>query len=120
MQSCYFSITIGKRSDFLILENAIRTLLNCQRCSFFQSASYVDLRLSVLAHLVSGAPRPPPSLLPISVSSPFMLVLLDDGCTLQLKSASVFFDNATTEPTVRIRKKEEVFFTALTRSRQAV
>jgi hypothetical protein len=50
-----------------------------------------------------------------------MLVLLDDGCTLQLKSASVFFEERTNqaEPTARKRKKEEVFSTALTRSRQA-
>jgi hypothetical protein len=116
----YFTITIRKTRDFLRLEHQIRQLLNCQGrvCSFFQSATYVNLRLSIVAYLTAAGAKPAPCLLPIS-TSPFMLLLLDDGCTLLVKTATVFYGDTVTTVPQKIDKKEETFLTALSRSRHS-
>ena len=68
----------------MILENAIRRFLKCQseNCTFFQSAAYIDLRLSVCAFVLHGGKQPSPLVLSIP---PFVLSLQDDGCTITLK-----------------------------------
>ena len=83
--SCLFSITIKKRTDFLVLENIVRELLRCDSmsCSFFQSAAYIQLRLAISAYALQKPAAPPPAACILVIcNSPFMLALSDDGCTL--------------------------------------
>ena len=79
-----YHITINKRSDFLSLESEMRRFLACEGsgCAFFQSAAYIDLRLSVCAFVLSGASQPPACVLSVP---PLLLSLLADGKTLQVK-----------------------------------
>ena len=129
--SLMFSITVRKRSDFLSLENAIRTLARChgRSCSFFQSASYIALRLSISAFLFrphTNSP-PPPTLVSIP-TTPLLLVLLQDGRTLQViqstatpkdTHASDAVETAEPAPLVQKRKsyklvqQEQGFLSAL-------
>jgi len=97
--AAHFSITITKASDFLRLEHVIRQLLQCssRTCSFFQSAAYIQLRLTILR----GSAPPAAQRLPIA-TSPFMLELLDDGCTLTIHPLRILdFDDTVDAPHTR-------------------
>lgn len=86
-----YRITIRKASDFLLLEHAVRKLLNCHNCNFFQSAAYAQLRLAVLQ---SSAATP---VLPIA-TSPFVMELAADGCTISvnlLQASPLYHDDAS-------------------------
>ena len=101
-----FRITITKRNDFMTLETAVHRLLGCQSssCTFFQTAAYIDLKLSVCAFVLSAAAQPPPLVLSIP---PFLLSLLDDGCTILVKPPEN--DKKAAAP----KKKEQGFIDSL-------
>jgi hypothetical protein len=115
-----FSITISKRGDFLKLENAIQKLAGCQskNCAFFQSAAYVQLRMAVCTLVSGGSDVPQPAVLSIP-STPLLLVLLDDGRTLLVRSTTVFDSAAavTSSSEAPSAKNEACFLTALAQSR---
>ena len=107
--------TVTHKNDFLVFENALRKLLSCQTraCAFFQSTPYVMLKLDILAFLAGGQPRPPSALHAIP-NSPLLLLLLDDGCTLMVKSNTVSASVAAST-TSQIAQKEQAFVSAFSR-----
>jgi hypothetical protein len=75
-------IPIAKRSDFLVLEAAIRKLLRCEgaTCSFLQSAAYIHFRTATLHCLLQAAATPDPC--PIGASSFVLVVHQQDSLTV--------------------------------------